>query len=120
MADLHPFDEAVSEILDWLTDEPAYYAEALRGGHAAPFGADVTEAQKLEYYQRQVFATHPDGSINYDQPNPQGRDMLIKRVGIPGYTQIMAAVMPKRSAGLAASTALDSSAAESGEQGGSY
>ena len=98
MADTHPWDEAVSEITDWLTDEPAYYAEAMRGGHASPFGATVSEAQKMDYYRRQVFATHPDGTPNFEQPNTQGRDMLIKRIGIQGYTQVMAAVMPKAQA----------------------
>ena len=51
----HPYDEAASEIVTWLDEAPSYYAEAMKGGHDAPFSAKTTEQQKLEYYKRQVF-----------------------------------------------------------------
>jgi len=89
-------DEVADEILHWLEEEPDYYIEALRGGHQTPFSAEVSEPQKLEYYRRQVFMQNPDGSVDFDKPNGEGRDMLIKRVGIKGYTDIMSQVMPKR------------------------
>jgi hypothetical protein len=92
----HPWDDAADSIIEWLENESEYYVEALKGGHAAPFSAPVNEAQKLDYYRRQVFATNPDGSVNPDQPNTEGREMLIKRLGIPGYTQVMAAVLGSR------------------------
>lgn len=91
----HPWDEVSDELLTWLTEEPEYYVEALRSGHQTPFSADVSEQDKLDYYRRQVFMQNPDGSINFDEPNGEGRDMLIKRVGIDGYAQIMSQVMPK-------------------------
>lgn len=96
MPDIHPWDDAAAVIVQWLTDEPLWYAEALRAGHATPFAASVSEDQKLDYYRRQVFAQNPDGSVNLDQPNQAGRDMLIKRLGIKGYTQVMAAVLPRQ------------------------
>jgi len=92
----HPYDEAASEIVRWLDEAPSYYAEAMKGGHDAPFSAKTTEQQKLEYFKRQVFQTQLDGSPDYSKPNTQGRQMLIDRLGINGYTQVMAAVMPRR------------------------
>lgn len=95
MANVHPFDEAASEIANWIKDESAWYADALRGGYNAPFAAPVSEQEKLDYYRRQVFMTNPDGTPNYEQPNTQGREMLMKRLGIPGYTRVMAAALPR-------------------------
>lgn len=92
----HPWDEAAQEVVQWLNDEPAYYAEALRGGHAAPFSASTTEDQKLDYYRRQVFHQNLDGTPDFTKPNEPGRRMLIDRLGINGYTQVMAAVMPRQ------------------------
>src|SRR5688500_6251129 len=90
----HPYDEVADEILDWLQTEPDYFIEALRGGKQTPFSADVSEAQKMDYYRRQVFQMNPDGSVDYSKPNGDGRDLLIKRVGIKGYTEIMSQIMP--------------------------
>lgn len=96
MASRHPYDEVADEIVQWLTEEPAYFAEAMRGGHDAPFSAKTTEDQKLDYYRRQVFVVGPDGTPDFEKPNEAGRKMLIERLGIRGYTQVMAAVLPKR------------------------
>ena len=84
------------DLTHWLETEPDYYIEALRGGYRAPFSANVSEAQKLDYYRRQVFMQNPDGTPDYTKPNEAGRDMLLKRVGVDGYTQILHAVMPRR------------------------
>lgn len=93
---IHPWDLAAADLVDWLEEEPKYYVEALKGGYRAPFSAGVSEDQKLDYYRRQVFMTNNDGTPDYGRPNPQGRDMLLQRVGIPGYTQILSAVMPRK------------------------
>jgi hypothetical protein len=95
MPSQHPLDDVADELLDWLQTESAYYVEALKGGHRAPFAAPVNEQQKTDYYTRQVFNTNKDGSINYDSPNVQGRDELLKRMGVQGYTEVIRAVMPK-------------------------
>lgn len=93
---LHPWDLAAADLTHWLENEPDYYIAALKGGYRSPFSANTSEQQKLEYYRRQVFMQNPDGTPDYSKPNNQGRDMLIKRVGVDGYTQIMSAVMPRR------------------------
>lgn len=96
----HPWDDMADEITSWLDTEPEYYAQALLAGHDPPFGAQggagINEQQKLDYYKRQVFNTTQEGGVNYDSPNEAGREKLIKRVGIPGYTQVMAAVLGER------------------------
>jgi len=99
-ASKHPFDEIADEVLTWLNEEPEYFIEALRGGHQTPFSADVSEAQKMDYYRRQVFMQNPDGSVDFTKPNGEGRDLLIKRVGIKGYTDIMSQVMPNSRNGI--------------------
>lgn len=96
MTDIHPFDEAAAEIAEWIDGEASYYAEALRGGHRTPFSASVSESEKLDYYRRQAFETNPDGTPDLTKPNTQGRDMLMKRLGIPGYTRVMAAILPRQ------------------------
>jgi len=103
MPAMHPWDLAALDIQHWLTNEPAYYVDALKGGYKTPFAADVNEQQKLDYYRRQVFMQNPDGSPDYSRPNESGRQMLIKRIGIDGYTQVMGAVMPKPGLAIAAS-----------------
>jgi hypothetical protein len=91
----HPYDGVAEEMLHWLTEESKYYAEALRGGHRAPFAAEITEQQKLEYYRRQMFRVEPDGSVDYNTPNAQGRQDLLQRLGVSGYAQVFDAVKPK-------------------------
>jgi hypothetical protein len=97
----HPWDLAAQDLTDWLENEPSYYVDALRAGYRAPFSAKVSEQQKLDYYRRQIFMQNPDGTPDYSRPNTSGRDMLLKRVGIEGYTQIMGAVMPSQGLQLA-------------------
>src|SRR6266498_3890160 len=92
----HPFDGVVQDILDWIEEETPYYVDALKMGHRAPFAASTSEEEKRGYYRRQVFQTDPNGTVHYDHPNQQGRDMLLKRLGIPGYTQVLHSVMPKQ------------------------
>lgn len=96
MPAIHPWDLAAMDLTHWLQTEPEYYVEALKGGYRTPFAADVSEADKLAYYRRQIFMQNPDGTPDYSKPNEQGRDMLMRRVGIEGYTQIMAAAMPRQ------------------------
>src|SRR5678809_1794954 len=92
----HPWDLVAEDLKNWLETEPEYYIEQLKGGYRSPFSAGVSEQEKLDYYRRQVFMQHPDGTPDYTKPNHAGRDMLLKRVGSNGYTQSNGAVMPKR------------------------
>lgn len=92
----HPYDGVAQDLLDWMTTETDYYVEAMRGGYRAPFAAEVTEKQKHDYYSRKMFKAKPDGSIQYDQPNPEGRDELLKQLGTTGYAQVYDTVRPKQ------------------------
>ena len=88
----HPFDSVSDEIMHWIDEESKYYVQALVGDYQSPFAAQVSEKEKLVFYKRQVFMQNPDGTPNYDQPNQAGRDKLIDRVGIDGFSTIMKAV----------------------------
>jgi hypothetical protein len=96
MPDIHPMDEAAAEITRWLEEEPSYYAEALRGGRGTPFAANTSEAEKLDYYARQVFMKNPDGTPKYDTPNDAGREELLQRVGSEGYREIMTQLLRRQ------------------------
>ena len=120
----HPWDDAADEVTTWLNDESKYYAEALLAGHSAPFGAEgsasISERDKLEYYKRQVFNTNGLGAINYDSPNESGREALIKRLGIPGYTQVIAAVLAEKNKLIQIAAPPDYNSVDTEEMGGSY
>lgn len=92
----HPWDLAAQDIVDWLESEPPILVEQLKAGYRSPFSANVSEAEKLQYYRRQVFMQNPDGTPDYSKPNQQGRNMLIQRLGTAGFAQVMSAVMPQR------------------------
>ena len=68
----------------------------MRGGHTAPFGADITEREKRDYYARQMFQVAPNGDIQYDKPNAQGRDTLMKQLGVSGYSKVWEEIRPKQ------------------------
>lgn len=90
-------DGIAEELFGWMDSEVSYYADALRGGPngRSPFAGDASEAQKKDFYTRQMFTQAPDGTIQYDQPNAEGRAKLMQRVGPQGYAQIYEAVRPK-------------------------
>jgi hypothetical protein len=86
-----------SDLLGWLTEESQYYANALRGGanQRSPFSGDASEKQKLEYYKSQMYEVAPDGTVQYDRPNKEGRKALMQRLGVDGYVAVYEAVRPK-------------------------
>jgi len=92
----HPYDGIVADLSAWMDEEVEATVDAMRGGYRNPFTADVTEQQKHAYYTRQVFTANPDGSIDYDKPNTQGRDTLLKTLGTQQYAQVLSTVMPKK------------------------
>jgi hypothetical protein len=89
----HPLDGVADELKDWITGEAKYYAEALKGGHRAPFSAPVNEQEKRQYFARQLFTEKPDGTIDFGSPNKAGRDALMQTYGIQGLAQIHEGVM---------------------------
>src|SRR4051794_38804023 len=90
----HPYDGIAQDLYNWLEEQTTWAADALRGGYRAPFGADVSERDKLDYYRRQMYVAKPDGSVDYTQPNPEGRHTLLTRLGTAGYAQVYEATKP--------------------------
>ena len=96
MADENMMDGVAEELLGWLQTESTWYANAIRGrSQKSPFAASASETEKLEYYKRQMFTMAPDGSIQYDKPNYQGRQGMMTQLGVKGYAQVYEAVRPK-------------------------
>jgi hypothetical protein len=91
----HPYDAIAQDLFSWQEDMVSWTTEAMRGGHRAPFSAATSEKEKQDYYRRQMFQQNPDGSINYEQPNPGGRDRMMKTLGVQGYAQVMNSIKPK-------------------------
>jgi hypothetical protein len=92
----HAWDGVATDLVDWLETESKWYADAMRGGsQRSPFAAQTSEAEKLDYYRRQMYTSAPDGSILYDQPNQEGRSNLMQRLGVDGYTQVYQATKPE-------------------------
>lgn len=92
----HPYDGIADDLFSWQEEMVSWATEAIKAGHRSPFSAPVSERDKLEYYRRQMFKVDPDGTVHYDQPNPGGRDQLLKQVGTSAYAQIWDAVRPKQ------------------------
>lgn len=90
----HPYDDVAQQLYDWMEEQSDWAADALRGGYRAPFGADVSERDKADYYRRQMYQTNPDGLVNYNQPNAEGRKMLLDRLGTSGYAQVYNEIKP--------------------------
>lgn len=73
-------DEVANDLAWWIDDTANKIALAFAPGRA-PFSADLTEQQKLDYYTRALF--NPDGS-----PNQQGRQRELQRLGAEGFGQV--------------------------------
>jgi hypothetical protein len=91
----HPFDSVADQTLEWIQETTDYAVEALRGGYRTPFSANITEAQKLDYYRRKLFTQNPDGSIDFSKPNLAERDKLLKKLGTKNYAEVMTTILPQ-------------------------
>jgi hypothetical protein len=80
------FDLVAEEISEWIDHMSDEIAEAVAAGGKAPFSAQLTEAQKIDYYAAQYF--NPDGT-----PNVQGRAAQMARLGPEGFAQVYKAVV---------------------------
>jgi len=78
-------DEVANDLALWIDDTSTKVALAFAPGRA-PFSADLTEAQKLDYYTRALF--NPDGT-----PNQQGRAREVARLGVEHFAQVYQAVI---------------------------
>ena len=78
-------DDVADDLSVWIDQTAEDVARAFAPGRA-PFSADLTEEQKLNYYRAQLF--NPDGS-----PNVNGRTAQIQRLGAQGFAQVYKAVL---------------------------
>ena len=79
------FDEVANDLAIWI-DETAEKVAIALAPRSAPFAVNLTEAQKLEVYTRQLF--NPDGS-----PNTAGRAKELARLGPEQFAQVYKAVV---------------------------
>lgn len=75
----HLWEEAADEVIEWLEWATEAVADALMFHGRSPFAADLTEAEKLEYYAEVM-------------QDPAKRAALLQRVGIDQYIRVIAAI----------------------------
>jgi hypothetical protein len=78
-------DDVAGDLSVWIDRTADDVARAFAPGRA-PFSADLSEQQKLQYYRAQLF--NPDGS-----PNVPGRTAQIQRLGAQGFALVYKAVL---------------------------
>lgn len=78
-------DEVANDLALWIDDTSNKVALAFAPGRA-PFSADLTEEQKMDYYSRALF--NPDGT-----PNQRGRQREVARLGVEQFAQVYKAVL---------------------------
>ena len=78
-------EEVASDLALWIDQTATEVALAFAPGRA-PFAANLTESQKLDFYSRQLFM--PDGS-----PNVPGREQQVQRLGVEQFSQVYEAVL---------------------------
>ena len=79
-------DQVADDLAYWIDDTANKIALAMAPQGQAPFAANLSENQKLAYYRDQLF----DQS---GQPNLQGRQQQMQRLGPEGFTQVFKAVI---------------------------
>ena len=77
-------DEVASDLALWIDQVSSQVALAFAPGRA-PFSANISEEQKLQFYRSRLF--NPDGS-----PNAQGRNEEMARLGGEGFASVYKAV----------------------------
>lgn len=78
-------DVIANDLALWIDQTSSEIALAFAPTRA-PFSANVSEEQKLQYYRDQFF--HPDGT-----PNPEGRKAQLDRLGVAGFGQVYKAII---------------------------
>jgi hypothetical protein len=77
-------DDVADDLGNWINDTANAVALAFAPGRA-PFSANISEEQKLDYYKSRLF--NPDGS-----PNAAGREAEFQRLGVQGFSQVYRAL----------------------------
>lgn len=79
-------DQVAEELADYVDQMATELAEELMAGGTAPFAAQLTEQQKLDFYTNQLF--NPDGTVNH-----QGRAEQMQRLGPEAFAVVFKAVI---------------------------
>ena len=82
------FLDEISDDLSVWVDQTAEQVALAFAPARAPFSANITEDQKLEFYRSRMF--NPDGS-----PNVAGRNEEIQRLGAEGFGKVYKAVVSR-------------------------
>lgn len=83
----NPLDEIANDLALWIDQTSSEIALAFAPTRA-PFSANISEEQKLEFYRARLF--NPDGS-----PNLAGRNEEMQRLGSDGFAQVYKAVIKR-------------------------
>lgn len=79
-------DLVVEDLSLWIDELAGQLAEGMSAGGTAPFAAQLTEQQKMDYYTAKLF--NPDGT-----PNLPGRASEMQRLGPEGFAMVFKAVV---------------------------
>jgi len=80
-------DDVSDDLANWIDSTATDVALAFAPARA-PFSANITEDQKLEFYRTRLF--NPDGT-----PNVQGRQEELQRLGPEGFGGVYQAVVKR-------------------------
>jgi hypothetical protein len=80
-------DSIADDLSGWIDDTADQVATSFAPGRA-PFSANLSLEQKLEYYRSRLF--NPDGT-----PNLAGRDAELQRLGPQGFRQVYTALIDR-------------------------
>jgi len=80
-------DDISDDLANWIDSTATDVALAFAPARA-PFSANITEDQKLEFYRTRLF--NPDGT-----PNVQGRQEELQRLGPEGFGAVYQAVVKR-------------------------
>src|SRR5262245_10932116 len=80
-------DEVADDLALWIDNTANQVALAFAPARA-PFSANITEEQKLQFYRSRLF--NPDGSVN-----TPGRAEEIQRLGAEGFAHVYQAVVKR-------------------------
>lgn len=82
MPSKHIWDQVVDDITSWVAGESDWYANAIVGGGHAPFAQPVSDKEKRDYYESQMY--NENGT-----PNESGRQQVLQRIGVQNYVPLL-------------------------------
>lgn len=89
----HEWDSLVDDVLSYISGETDWFINAIKNGQNSPFEQPATEEQKKEYYKAQMYNDN-------GEPNEQGRQQVLQRIGILNYIPLLQELEKERSGGL--------------------